>query len=326
MSKLIGTARYLPPKIVDNKDLVQFPEKYRNVIADKAGVLSRRHVENECTSDIGAKAVDSLLRKFNIERDSVEIVICATSSPDRMQPATATRIQDICGLKNAYAFDVNSVCSSAVYAMKLASSLVNDGANNVIVVASEVYSKILNPAELKSYPYFGDGAAAALITDDSDLREGYELIDFVLGSDGSGSDIIQVPAGGTMLPSWKVKNQKDFYFKMDGRKVYDFACDKGTKVIDLLSHRNKVVPGVVVPHQANANVIKEIANRAGLDESLFFINLDKYANTAGASVLIALDELLEQNNDVDDVFLVVFGGGLSWGGCYLRKTHCGVKK
>lgn len=319
MAKVIGTSRYLPLKVVDNKDLTQFPEKYRNVIAEKAGVLSRRHVDDECTSDIGAKAVSALLEKLDIDSDSVEILICATSSPDRIQPATATRIQDLCGLKNAYAFDVNSVCSSAVYAMKIASSLVNDGAKNVIVVASEVYSKILNPSELKTYPYFGDGAAAVFIADSENEIEGYDLVDFVLGSDGAGSDVIQVPAGGTMLPAWKVKNEKDFYFKMDGRKVYEFACDKGTELIERLRSRNNIDPEVVIPHQANANVIKEIARRSGLSNDLFYVNLDRFANTAGASVLIAFDEYIEKGHESKNLFLVVFGGGLSWAGCFLKK-------
>lgn len=319
MAKVIGASRYLPSKVVDNKDLVQFPEKYRNVIAKKAGVLSRRHVCEECTSDIGAKAVSCLLEKLDIDSDSVEVLICATSSPDRMQPATATRIQDICGLKNAYAFDVNSVCSSAVYAMKIASALVNDGTSNVIVVASEVYSKILNPTELKSYPYFGDGAGAVFITDSANEHEGYDLVDFVLGSDGSGSDVIQVPAGGTMLPGWNVKNEKDFYFKMDGRKVYEFACDKGSEVIEQLRTRNNIEPNFIIPHQANANVIKEIAKRSRLNIEQFYVNLDRLANTAGASVLIAFDEFIEEGVESENLFFVVFGGGLSWAGCYLKK-------
>ena len=311
------TSRYLPSKVIENKDLIQFPEKYRNVIAEKAGVLSRRHVVDECTSDIGAEAVSSLIIQNQIAPESIDVLICATSSPDRIQPATATRIQELCGLNNAYAFDVNSVCSSAVFAMKLASGLIKDGANNVLVVASEVYSKILNPLELRTFPYFGDGAAATLITKNTGS---YELVDFVLGSDGSGSEVIHVPAGGTMLPGSKVENPKDFYFKMNGREVYDFACDKGSSLIQMLSERNGILPDIVIPHQANINVIKEIGRRSGFGKDMFFINLDRYANTAGASVLIALDEYLEKNTAPDHVFLIVFGGGLSWGGCYLRRV------
>lgn len=317
MAYLKFTSHYLPEKIVYNSDLVQFPEKYRNIIADKAGILSRRHVDTECTSDLGIKAVNALLAKGNIDPNSIDALICATSSPDRIQPATATRIQEFCGLKNAYAFDVNSVCSSAVFAMKIAKGLIaGDGASNVIVVASEVYSKILNPKELKSFPYFGDGAASTLL---SNKNGAYELVDFTLGSDGGGADIIQVPAGGTMLPASKVTNEQDFYFKMDGRQVYDFACNKGTEIIETLSRRNSIVPDLIVPHQANINIIREIGRRTNLSEDKFFVNLQKYANTAGASVLIALDEYLEGNPDADNIFLVVFGGGLSWGGCYLRR-------
>jgi 3-oxoacyl-[acyl-carrier-protein] synthase-3 len=220
------------------------------------------------------------------------------------------------GLTNAYAFDVNSVCSSAVFAMKLASGLIKDGAHNVLVVASEVYSKILNPKELTTYPYFGDGAGATLITNTVGR---YELVDFVLGSDGSGSEVIQVPAGGSMLPGPDVVNPKDYYFKMNGRQVFDFACDKGTEIIQSLSKRNNVNPDMVIPHQANINVIREIGRRSGLPDDQFYVNLDRFANTAGASVLIALDEYLEKHPVHDNIFLVVFGGGLSWAGCYLRR-------
>jgi len=177
-------------------------------------------------------------------------------------------------------------------------------------------SKILNPAELRTFPYFGDGAAATLITSNVG---GYKLVDFVLGSDGSGSEVIYVPAGGTMLPGPKVENQKDFYFKMNGREVYDFACDKGRYLIRVLSERNDVVPDIVIPYQANINVIKEIGSRSGLGEDMFYTNLDRYANTAGASVLIALDEYLETKSAPKNIFMIVFGGGLSWGGCYLRR-------
>ncbi|MBW6512831.1 MAG: ketoacyl-ACP synthase III [Desulfuromonadaceae bacterium] len=316
MAFIVGTSRYLPVKKVDNSDLVQFPEKYRKIIAEKAGILSRRHVSSQCTSDVGANAVRAMLEKNNIAPESIESIICATSSPDRMQPATATRIQELCGLKSAYAFDLNSVCSGAIFALKVASGLISDGAANVLVVAAEVYSKILNPAQLTTFPYFGDGSGSALL---SKSHSGYEVVDFVLGSDGSGADVIQVPAGGTMLPFNKVEDEKDLYFQMVGRKVFDFACAKGAEVVDILSERNGIAPDVVISHQANINVIKEISCRSMVPMNKFYINLDRYGNTAAASVLIALDEYLEGNKSADNIFLVAFGGGLSWGGCFLRR-------
>src|SRR5215204_2318858 len=120
MSYIHSTSAYLPEKVVKNEDLVQFPERYRNVIAEKAGIFTRRHVTVECTSDVGAGAVGRLLDKSGVSPGAVNALICATSSPDRIQPATATRIQELCGLRQAFAFDINSACSGAVYALRLA--------------------------------------------------------------------------------------------------------------------------------------------------------------------------------------------------------------
>lgn len=317
MAFIVDTAQYLPEKVVYNKDLTQFPEKYRQLIAEKAGILSRRYVTHQCTSDIGAEAVMKLIEKTGIDPTSVDVLICATSSPDRIQPATATRIQELCGLNKAFAFDINSVCSGGIYGLKVASALINDGLKNVIVVASEVYSKILNPKDIASFPYFGDGAAAVLVS-----SEGlYEIADFILFSDGSGADVIQVPAGGSMLPASKVEKEKDFYFSMQGPKVFKFACSKGSEVIESLIKRNSVKPDRIITHQANINIIREISKITNISYEDFFVNVEKYANTAGASTLIALNESLETKKFDNNIFLVAFGGGLSWGGCYIKKSN-----
>lgn len=314
MPCISGAASHLPDRVVENKDLVQFPPEVRELIASRAGVRTRRHVTTECTSDLGACAVKRLLGEGRIAPSSVGAVICATSSPDRMQPATATRIQELCGLRGAFAFDVNSVCSGAVYGLRLASALVKDGVDRVIVVAAEAYSKILNPEDISTFPYFGDGAAAVLV----EASGRYELCDFLLHSDGSGADVIQVPAGGTMLPGHAVTKESDRYFTMLGRAVFDFACLRGSELVLQLAERNGVTPDVVVPHQANANIIAEIASRSGVPIERFSMNLDRYGNTAAASVLIAFDELWHGRSPARHVFLIAFGGGLSWGGAYLR--------
>jgi len=316
MPALCATSRYLPPRVVHNRDLTQFPEELRELIAAKAGIHTRHIADGECTSDLGAKAVKRLLEKSGIPPGSVNALICATSSPDRMQPATATRIQHLCGLEDAFAFDVNSVCSGGVYALRLACGLVRDSLHNVIVVAAEAYSKILNPDDISTCPYFGDGAAACLVSD----RGLYEFVDFELHSDGSACDVIQVPGGGTMLPSHCVTDPRDHYFRMVGKKVFEFATRRGAELVASLSERNSVVPEGIVLHQANLKIIREIANRTRLPFERFFVNLDRYANTAGASVLIALDELLETRADLDSIMLCAFGGGLSWGGTLLRKS------
>ncbi|WP_394522596.1 3-oxoacyl-ACP synthase III family protein [Lacrimispora sp. JR3] len=319
MAYIVNTAQYLPAKEISNSELTQFPPKYRQLIEEKAGIKTRRHVTDECTSDIGALAVKQLLKKTGMDPSGIDALICATSSPDRIQPATATRIQEICGLKNAFCFDLNSVCSGGIYGLKIASALIKDGIKNVIVVAAEVYSRLLNPKDIATYPYFGDGAAAVLVSG----HGLYELKDVLLFSDGSGCDVIQIPAGGSMLPAPAVKKERDYYFSMDGQSVYRFACEKGSALIETLAERNVVAADRIITHQANRNIIKEIARRTNLPEETFFINVEKYANTAGASVLIALNEYLESEkaNEEDHVFLAAFGGGLSWAGCYLKKEN-----
>ncbi|MDR1772124.1 MAG: ketoacyl-ACP synthase III [Hungatella sp.] len=318
MAFIVNTAQYLPDNEIFNEDLTQFPLKYRQLIEEKAGIKARRHVTKECTSDIGALAVRQLLDKTGIDPMEIDALVCATSSPDRIQPATATRIQEKCGLKDAFAFDLNSVCSGGIYGLKIASSLIKDGLKNVIVVAAEVYSRLLNPKDIATFPYFGDGAAAVLLSDHGI----YELKDILLFSDGSGCDVIQVPAGGSMLPAPAVKKERDYYFSMEGQSVYCFACEKGSEMIETLAKRNSAAAGLIITHQANLNIIKEIARRTNIPSERFFTNLEKYANTAGASVLIALNEYLESEEakKEENVFLVAFGGGLSWGGCYLKKS------
>jgi 3-oxoacyl-[acyl-carrier-protein] synthase-3 len=310
-----ATSHYLPPKVVYNRDLVQFPEELRDLIAQKAGVQSRHVAEDECTSDIGAKAVQVLLEKCGLRPQNIDALICATSSPDRIQPATATRIQHLCRLENAFAFDINSVCSGGIYALRLASSLIKDGLQNVIVVAAEVYSKILDPNDIATAPYFGDGAAACLVS-----SEGlYELADFALYADGSGCDVIQVKAGGTMLPVSRVAERRDFFFSMVGKKVFEFATKRGTEVVLELMSRNQAAPECLILHQANIKIIREIARRCNLPPERFFVNVDRCGNTAGASVLIALDEHLSSGATFSSILLCAFGGGLSWGGAWLRR-------
>lgn len=316
MAFISATSKYLPEKVVANSELEQFPANYRALIAEKAGVLERRHVTGECTSDLGAKAVALLLEKTALDPLSVDALICATSSPDRMQPPTATRIQHLCSLSNAFAFDVNAVCCGSIAALNVAAAFITSGLTRVIVVASEVYSKILNPSDITTFPYFGDGAAAALLTGAGNLG----IADSLLHSDGSGSDLIQVAAGGTMLPSCRATRKKDLYFTMDGKKVFEFACARGEEVIGELIRRNNAVPDRVILHQANMNIIDEIARRTKIGRDRFFSNVDRYGNTAGASVLIALDESLQAHASDKTIFLVAFGGGLSWGGMYLKRT------
>ncbi len=322
-ARILATASYLPERVVPNDALTQFPASTLPLIAEKTGISARRYAaDDELTSDLGAKAARLCLERAGVSADAIDVIVLATSSPDRIQPATATRVQELIGARNAYAFDVNSVCSGAVFALHVADALVRSGsARRVLVIASELYSRShLNPRDFSTSACMGDGAAAALVGDGA---QGHEVVGTRLHTDGSGADLIQVPAGGTMLPYARMERPQDVYFMMRGKDVQDFVLEQGTAVVNELLCAHGVDRGevaFVVPHQANIGVLRGLAGRLAIDFSKFVVTLDRYGNTAAASALIAFDDLLSSKRAApgDLVVLVVFGGGLSWAATLVR--------
>lgn len=316
-AKIVSTGSYLPENVVGNDDLKQFPAATLPLIEQKTGVKTRRHAApGQCTSDLAAEAGARCLEAAGMAAADLDAIILATSSPDRIQPATATRVQTRLGAARAYAFDVNSVCTGGIYALHVGDALISSGlARRVLVIASEVYSRYLNPRDFSTYPYFGDGAGAVLLGADGGAAE---IVAAELHSDGGGADVIQVPGGGTMLPFAKMSTPAEAFFRMVGREVYEFAVTRGTEVIrNLLCTAGVSVDAVnaFVLHQANINIIRNIASNLGTPNDRFVINLDRYGNTAAASVLIALDECMRSgcNPSGGYVVMAAFGGGLSWG-------------
>ena len=317
-----ATGSYIPEHTIHNEDLQQFPEAAKLLITQKTGVFSRRHAApSQCTSDLALEAARRCLGRLDFPVEKIEAIVLSTSSPDRIQPATATRLQFMLGARNAFAFDINSVCSGSAYGIALASAMIRSGTcANVLFTAAEAYSKILNPKDFSTYPYFGDGAGAILFAADG---KDTGVLNSILGTDGGGSDTICVPGGGTMLPFNCMADPKAAYFQMKGRDVFTFAVAKGTEVIAQLLDKNGIAADDVscfICHQANINIILKIAEQLGVEEDKFYMNLFRYGNTASASVLIALDEALIRGiiapNDL--VVTAAFGGGLSWGANLIR--------
>lgn len=320
---IASTGSYLPETVVSNEDLKQFPQEAIQLIGEKTGVFFRRMAsDKECTSDLAVQAAIACLDKIAYSPEGVEGILLATSSPDRMQPATAARVQHIIGAKKAFAFDINSVCSGSTFGIAVADALIKSGyCENILLVASEVYSKIMNRKDFSSYPFFGDGAGAVLFQAGDTSAEG--VLHSCLRTDGSGSDTISVPAGGTMLPFAKMTNTRSAFFKMKGIDVFNFAVDKGSEIIlQLLKDAVVDINDIkcFVCHQANANIIHKIAGILAVSADRFFMNLSSYGNTAAASVLIALDEAISTGVVAkgDLVVTVSFGGGLSWGANLIR--------
>lgn len=321
-SVISSTGCYLPDNIITNADLTQFSEEARDLVRVKTGILSRRVApENKCTSDLAVEAARHCLEKISFSPENVEAVILSTSSPDRMQPATATRVQYLLGTGNAFAFDINSVCSGSTFGIALADSLIRSGSvNNVLLIAAEMYSKILNQKDYSTYPYFGDGAGAILFKSGSD---GAGVLHSRLKTDGSKHDTIRVPGGGSMLPFEKMTSPKLAYFKMKGEEVFSFATDKAPEIIKQTAREAGVDLHDIrcfICHQANINILNRIADALAISREHFFVNLHKYGNTASSSVLIALDEAIAEGVIVKGnlIMTVAFGGGLSWGANLIR--------
>lgn len=312
-----STGSYLPENLVHNEDFEQFPETAKFLISQKTGVFSRRRAADiECTSDLAVRAARKCLDKKGFAPEQVNGIIVSTSSPDRMQPATATRVQHLLGAINAFAFDINSVCSGSTYGISLADAMIKSGkCDNLLFIASEVYSKILNKQDFSTYPYFGDGAGSILFrADDSEDS----VLHSILKTDGSGCDTISVPGGGTMMPYDKITNPNAAFFKMKGKNVFEFAVSKGAEIIlQLITEAGIRMEDIksFVCHQANVNIILKIAEKINVSAENFYVNLFRHGNTASASVPIALDEAITRGVVAkgDLVVTVAFGGGLSWG-------------
>ena len=312
-----STGSYLPLKVIHNEDFGQFPDPSKYIISQKTGVFSRRCAEDgECTSDLAYKSAKQCIDKVEFPPEQIECIIVSTSSPDRIQPATATRTQHLLGAVNSFAFDINSVCSGSTYGIFIADSLIKSGkCNNVLFIASEIYSRILNKKDFSTYPFFGDGSGAILFRADDVSNS---IIHTILRTDGSGSETICVPGGGTMLPYEKLPNPNAAFFKMKGKTVFEFAVSKGTEIIKQILEESKTTIKDIkyfICHQANINIILKIAENIEAPLDKFYVNLFRYGNTASASVIIALDEIITRGmvNDGDLVATVAFGGGLSWG-------------
>jgi 3-oxoacyl-[acyl-carrier-protein] synthase-3 len=313
-----GTGMYVPPKVITNNDLVAMGlDTSDEWIQTKTGVKLRHVVEGDvCTSDLAAEAGRAALADAGVSPEDVDMIILATSSPDVMLSSTAARTQFKLGCVNAGAFDVNSVCTGFVYALDVGARMALDPhMDNVLVIGAETYSKILNWKDRTTCIYFGDGAGAALLqkTDEGGVLGSY------LRADGSGAEVIEVPAGGTKMPMTKeILGTGLEYFHMDGRAVWNFATVKFPEAVrEVVKQSGYTLDNVdwVIPHQSNVNMIRVSMENLGMPVEKAYVNLPKYANCSGASVPIALHEAAKDGSlkKGDLVVTCGYGGGLSWG-------------
>jgi len=321
-SVVLSTGSYLPEIIVRNEDLTQFPKGTLPLIERWTGVRARRRApDGMLTSEMALKAAKACLEKIGFSAANVGGLIVCTSTPDRAFPPTATKVQWDIGMQlgQSFAFDMNSVCSGAVFGISVANSLIQNGAcDHILVIGADMYSRILFEKDFTTLPYFGDAAGAILLGRDSE-RPDAGVIASLMKSDGSRGEAAVANRNGVM----PLKDERAGYAKMDGRAILDFALTEGSNIIrDIVEESGIALSDIslFVTHQANINIITGIAERLDLPMDKFFVNLHEYGNTAGASVPVALDEALGKNMATrgDLIVLAGFGGGLSWAANLIR--------
>lgn len=320
---LCGVGWWVPPNIVTNDQLATVLDTSDEWIRNRTGVV-HRHVaaEGMATSELAVEAGRRALKSAGLE--SVDALILATTTPDRPCPATAPEVATNLGLGAIAAFDVAAVCSGFVYALANGAGLIAAGiADRVLVIGAEVFSTILNPRDRATRVIFGDGAGAVVLR----AGEAHDLGavgPFTLGSDGRGSDLIMVPAGGSRRPYRGDKSdESERYFVMHGQAVYRKAIEvmakSTTRVLELAEWPVSAVDWLVC-HQANQRILNAVAARLGIPAGRCLVNIDRVGNTAAASIPLALGHGMESGalRPGDRVALTAFGGGLTWGSTLLR--------
>ena len=315
---VLSTGVYVPERIVTNFDLEKTLDTSDEWITRKVGVRQRRiAAPDQATSDLAVAAAQVALGRARMEPSDIDLIVLATSTPDMIQPSTAAIVQGKLGAASAAAFDVSAVCSGSVFALDVAVGMMRSHLEykNVLVIGAETYSRILDWSDRTTCVFFGDGAGAAILTD---VPQGYGALGSLLGTDGSNWDVITFLGGGSRYPANHETIENGLHrFQMRGRDVWTFATtvvpDAMKKALENCGLGPQDVDFVVF-HQANINIIKTNMDALGLPMSKTYTCLDRYANTSGASVLLALSEALERGKISRDalVLLVGFGGGLAW--------------
>jgi acetoacetyl-CoA synthase len=321
---ILGTGAYLPAREVTNEEIAALvPGADPAWIARKTRILGRRFAApGEATSDLAARAAGAALARARVTPDRVDYLIVATSTGDSPQPPTAALVQEVIGARRAACLDVNVVCAGFVFALQLARGLVTANPEAVVlVVAADVYSRILDFADRRTAVLFGDGAGAAVV---GAVPAGYGVTDVELVTRGDAHGLIHVDAGGSRLPATaQTVADGAHWFRMDGHGVRDFVLTGVPPVLADLLKRAGLTAGDVahfVPHQANGVMVGELVELAGLSGAQTHLVLDRYGNTGSASVPIALDEAARAGRlrDGEVVLLAGFGGGMAVGAALLR--------
>lgn len=325
---ITGISAFLPEYRLTNEELSKMVDTTDEWIMQRIGIKERRIMteKGKATSDMGVEAVRSLLKKTGTSPDDVDLLLCATITPDMPFPATANIIAHKVGIHNAWSFDINAACSGFIFALITASQFVESGRyKKVIVVGADMMSAITNYKDRTTCTLFGDAGTAVLLEPSKDENG---IIDHIHHVDGLGRSHLHMKAGGSLRPASydTVANDEHFIYQ-EGQTVFKYAVSKMADVsVEMMEKHGLTSENLawLVPHQANMRIIDATARRMGLHPSKVMINIQKYGNTTAATIPLCLFDYESQLKKGDNIILSAFGAGFTWGSVYLKWAYDGI--
>lgn len=319
---ITGIAGWVPEDLLTNADLEKMVDTTDEWIMTRTGI-KERHIlkgEGKGTSVIGINAVKRLLEKTNTSPDEVDMLICATVTPDMQFPATANIISHECGIKNAFSFDLNAACSGFIYALTTASKFVESGSHKkVVVVGADKMTSIIDYTDRATCVIFGDGGGAVML---EPTTEEVGIMDAMLHTDGSGMTHLHQKAGGSAKPaSHETVDAREHFVYQEGQAVFKFAVTNMADVAVAIMEKNNLKSEDIawlVPHQANMRIIEATARRMGIEKEQVMINIERFGNTTNGTLPLCLWEWENQLHKGDNIVLAAFGGGFTWGSIWLK--------
>lgn len=326
---ITGIGGYVPNDVITNADISKLVDTTDEWILTRVGIKERRVLKGEGvgTSFMGVKAVNQLFEKTGVNPAEVDVVLCATTTPDHPFPTTASIVAYETGCVNAFTFDIQAACAGFLYALETAANFIRSGRyRKIVVVAGDKMTSITNYTDRTTCPLFGDGCGAVLIEPND---EAYGILDTLLRTDGSGISHLHMKAGGSAYPASheSVDNHEHTVYQ-EGKSVFKYAvsymADAAAEVVERNGLTNEDVDWVV-PHQANLRIIDATAKRLGVSDEKVMINIQKFGNTSAGTIPLCLWEWEDKLKKGDNLILAAFGAGFTWGAIYLKWGYDGKK-
>ena len=326
---ITGIGVYVPNDVLTNEDLTQMVDTSDEWIMSRVGIKERRILKGEGIglSYMAERALKSLLEKTNTDPSEVEVVICATSTPDYPFPNTASLVAEKCGIRNAWGFDMQAACSGFIFALETGTNMIRSGRyRKVVIVSGDKMSSIIDYTDRNTCPLFGDACGAILL---EPTKKKFGVMDTLLHTVGIGEPYLRMQAGGSRYPASHETVEKRLHsVYQEGKVVFKYAVSMMTEAANDIIERNRLKVSAIdylIPHQANMRIIEAVGLRVGVPAERVMVNIQKYGNTSAGTIPLCLWEWEKKLKKGDKLILVSFGAGFSWGAVYLKWGYDGAK-